>query len=123
MPKVIAIDGPAASGKTSTGYEFSKNIGFNFLDAGSIYRSGCIIIASMDLPINDDEGNARIYQGLNLHFENMPSGQQVFLSGINITNELNAPYINRIVSTVGSKPLVRKVVKDIQIAIETVHNF
>ena len=114
--KIITIDGPAASGKTSIGYKFSQSINFNFLDAGTVYRAGCVRLLDLGCPINDDVFNREVYKQVvqELQITNNIDGQLVNLGGKDITERLNIEETTRIVSQVGSKPLVRGVVRDLQ---------
>lgn len=114
--RIITIDGPAASGKTSIGYKFSRSINFNFLDAGTVYRAGCVRLLDLGCPIDDDAFNRDVYKQVvqEIQIINNVNGQSVILGGKDITERLNIEETTRIVSKVGSKPLVRGIVRDLQ---------
>ena len=80
--RIITIDGPAASGKTSIGYRFSQSINFNFLDAGTVYKAGCVRLLDLGCPIDDDAYNREVYKQViqELQIINNIDGQLVLLS-------------------------------------------
>ncbi|MBU1031419.1 (d)CMP kinase, partial [Patescibacteria group bacterium] len=50
---VITIDGPTSSGKNSVGLLLAQKLGYQFIDSGSIYRAGCILILRNNIPLDD----------------------------------------------------------------------
>ena len=55
LPKTIAIDGPAASGKSSIGQELALNLGYLFLDTGLMYRAVTWAALNQNIKITDEK--------------------------------------------------------------------
>ncbi len=55
IPLVIAIDGPAASGKSTVGHELAKRLGFLFFDTGAMYRAVTLAALRRQIPIDDEQ--------------------------------------------------------------------
>ncbi|MBI3887822.1 (d)CMP kinase, partial [Candidatus Microgenomates bacterium] len=52
---VITIDGPTSSGKNSVGFLLAQKLGYQYIDSGSIYRSGCIFILRKNISLENLE--------------------------------------------------------------------
>ena len=112
-PTVIAIDGPAASGKSTAGYMLARELGFLYLDTGSMYRAATLaaLIAGID-PDNEAAVSA-LSRDLDLQIKpasGAPDGRQytVLLDGDDVTWELRSPDVDAHVSVVSSFPRVRE---------------
>lgn len=60
--KVIAIDGPASSGKSTIEFLLAKKLGYQFVDAGSIYRTGCAYILEKGINVLDVPAPEEVFQ-------------------------------------------------------------
>ncbi|MFN2160918.1 MAG: (d)CMP kinase [Candidatus Promineifilaceae bacterium] len=112
-PTVIAIDGPAASGKSTAGYMLARELGFLYLDTGSMYRAATLaaLIAGID-PGNEAAVSA-LSRDLDLQIKpasGAADGRQytVLLDGDDVTWELRSPDVDAHVSVVSSFPRVRE---------------
>ncbi|MFN2139082.1 MAG: (d)CMP kinase [Candidatus Promineifilaceae bacterium] len=112
-PTVIAIDGPAASGKSTAGYMLARELGFLYLDTGSMYRAATLaaLIAGID-PDNEAAVSA-LSRDLDLQIKpasGAADGRQytVLLDGDDVTWELRSPDVDAHVSVVSSFPRVRE---------------
>jgi len=110
---VIAIDGPAASGKSTAGYMLARELGFLYLDTGSMYRAATLaaLIAGID-PGNEAAVSA-LSRDLDLQIKpasGAADGRQytVLLDGDDVTWELRSPDVDAHVSVVSSFPRVRE---------------
>jgi CMP/dCMP kinase len=104
----IAIDGPAGSGKTTTGRLLARRLGSRFLDTGIMYRAATRLahIRSFSL---DDEGAiiAGVEHGA-LEFIFDPAGDvRVMIDGVDETESMHTPAIDHDVSAVSALPLIR----------------
>lgn len=111
---VITIDGPSASGKSSVGYLFSREIGYAFVDSGSIYRAGCIKILKKGIPLDSSDKHCEIFRDLLIEFDNTGERQTILLDGFDVTEVLHEPGITSIVPIVGANLTVRSEVRSIQ---------
>ncbi len=110
---IIAIDGPAGSGKSTAAKNIAQKLGFTYLDTGAMYRA--ITYIALQKGIADDL-NAVIELAksitLDLKFENGVT--RVFVDGIEITNEIRNPEVNSKVSDISKIPEVRSEMVKIQ---------
>ncbi len=109
----ITIDGPAASGKTTVGYELAQAIGYVFLDTGVMYRA--VTLASLNAGIDPNDEAAVVKIAESLDFDIQPEvGHEdgrhytVMVNGIDATWELRNSDVNQNVSAVSSYPQVRE---------------
>jgi len=105
---VIAIDGPAASGKSSVARTLAKRLGFAYVNTGAMYRAVTWLAVSKDVPTNDP---VRIQQLL--HFTDFQCGladgvSTVRLDGIDPAPHLVDEAVNANVSAISSLPEVRR---------------
>lgn len=117
MPaRVIAIDGPAASGKSSTADAVARALGFIHLDSGALYR-GVTLVAIRHcaaVPGGPLDANALLraaeLRGLALHFDG--EGYAVYLNGEPADAPIRTPEVTALVSAVSALPEVREWVNE-----------
>lgn len=117
MPtRVIAIDGPAASGKSSTALAVARMLGFAHLDSGALYR-GVTLVAMRDCgaaagePLNPQViMRAADRRGLQLLFDG--TSFAVYLEGAPADAEIRTPEVTGLVSAVSALPEVREWVNE-----------
>lgn len=106
---IIAIDGPAGSGKSSTAKAVANKLGFRHLDSGAFYRA--ITLAALQRGIPPEQWHALDAAALNsLQVSAQPAGQGfVFrVAGEDVTNEIRSPEVNGLVSRMAAVPAVRE---------------
>ena len=103
--RVIAIDGPAGSGKSTVAKALASRLGLEYLDTGAMYRS--VAFAAMRRGIDPDEVDpvARVATDLDLRLE---ADGQVLVDGVDATVEIRGPEVTRAVSIVAANPGVRE---------------
>ena len=102
----IAIDGPAASGKTDTGKLLAKEIGISFLDTGLMYRAMTYYFINSKLDENDfDVINNDIFDDINIE---VFDSQNVFLNKIDISKMIFSDDVNNKVSQYAGIQSVRE---------------
>ena len=105
---IIAIDGPAGSGKSTIANLIAKRLGFDKLDTGAMYRTVAYICASSDIDLDDEKAVTACANELSITFETINGTQHVFADGSDVTREIRTPETDRIVSKVSAYPDVRK---------------
>ncbi len=101
---VIAIDGPAGSGKSTVGRRLATQLGLEYLDTGAMYRG--VTFAALRRGIDPSEGEvvARLATQVELSVE----GGTVVVDGVDATIEIRGPEVTRAVSLVASNAEVRR---------------
>lgn len=106
---VIAIDGPAASGKSTTAKLVARRLGYLHLDTGAMYRAITLQVLRQGLSADDGEKIADVARRVSVRLEKTGDGNRVLLDGEDVTEEIRSPRISRAVSAVSSHPEVRSV--------------
>ncbi len=101
--RVIAIDGPAGSGKSTVAKALAARLGLEYLDTGAMYRS--VTFAALRRGIDPAERDqvARIVADLELSV----TPEAVVVDGVDATIEIRGPEVSRAVSVVAANPDVR----------------
>ena len=100
---VIAIDGPAGSGKSTVARAVSTKLGMPYLDTGAMYRAVAFTAMRNGVDPDDAEVVARLAADMQLEV-----GGSVLVDGVDATIEIRSPEVTRAVSVVAINPEVRK---------------
>jgi len=100
---VIAIDGPAGSGKSTVARALAARLGFNHLDTGAMYRA--VAYAALDRAMDLEDGAALAAVARSLRIE---VGDQVMVDGVDATGAIRGPEVTAVVSAVAAHPEVRR---------------
>lgn len=108
MTFIVAIDGPAGSGKSSIGKAVALRLGFGRVDTGALYRA--VTWAAQERGITDERQTAALCDELSLRVED----DRLWLGDREITHEIRDPRISADVSRVAALPEVRSRLLDVQ---------
>ena len=108
---VIAIDGPAGSGKGTLAKELAKKLNIVNIDTGATYR--CVALKTLRNNILLDETNKIIDIAKNIQIDLLPNGI-VLMDKEDVTKEIRNKEVTEIVSQISSIPEVREIMVDIQ---------
>ncbi|OZJ03396.1 hypothetical protein BZG36_04008 [Bifiguratus adelaidae] len=106
-----AIDGGAASGKSSTARHVARRLGFGYIDTGSMFRAVTLQVLRQQVDPKDKDKVMRIAQATRLFY---PSMDRVALNGEDVTEAIRTPLVTRHTSSVASNPGVREVLARLQ---------
>jgi cytidylate kinase len=112
--RVIAIDGPAGSGKSTTAKLVAKELGFLYLDTGAMYRAMTLKALESDVDVNDEERLEKLTRDSLISFENKDGESRIWLDGKDVSEGIREPRVNRNVSFVSMHKKVRKVLVEKQ---------
>jgi len=105
--KIIAIDGPAGSGKSTTARLLASKIGYTFLDTGAMYRVVAWVALKKGLSVDDGKSLEMISRQVEISFEMDGEINRVFLFGKDLSDEIRTPEVTRAVSPVSVHAGVR----------------
>ncbi|HDS00464.1 MAG TPA: (d)CMP kinase [candidate division Zixibacteria bacterium] len=106
--KIIAIDGPAGSGKSTTARMVAKILGFTFLDTGAMYRAVTLFALEQKVPLLDAGALEQIASSIQIDFGENEDGQKVFADGRDITSDIRTAEVTDAVSEVSAHAGVRR---------------
>jgi CMP/dCMP kinase len=108
---IIAIDGPAASGKSTTAKLLAKKLGYIYLDSGAMYRACALAALEAGIEHNDSALLNLMLQNIDIRIEYSPDGNKVLLQDIDVTKRIREEDISRLSSDISTlKPVREKMV-------------
>jgi cytidylate kinase len=107
-PFVVAVDGPAGSGKSSVSKEVARRLGFGFLDTGAAYRALAWHAVACGVETDDAASVASCLSSFDYRIGTDPTGYAVHVGDIDVTTAIRDPDISAIVSRVARVPEVRR---------------
>ena len=105
---IIAIDGPAGSGKSTVAKRLAERLGFTYLDSGAMYRAFTWKACSAGIDFSDKEGLLKLLNETGIRIDCSANGSEVFVDGVNVTGEIRQPSITENIHHVSSLEFVRK---------------
>ena len=107
---IVAIDGPAGSGKSTVARGLAERLRFRYLDTGAMYRALTWLALEDGAELDDGQALGALALANAVAFE----GDRVLVRGEDVTEAIREPRIDRVVSTVARHPQVRAVMKERQ---------
>jgi len=104
---VIAIDGPAASGKSTTARLVAERLGYVHVDTGAMYRAVTLKVLRAGLSPEDRESIAALLTTTRVELRNMGGALRIFLDGVDVTGPIRTQEVTRAVSAVSRLREVR----------------
>jgi cytidylate kinase len=108
---IVAIDGPAGSGKSTVALALAQRLGFRHLDTGAMYRALTWLARTDGLDLEDGEALAELARGHPVSFS--PDGR-VEIDEEDVTDLIRTPEIDRLVPVVAKHAYVREVMRERQ---------
>ncbi len=105
---IIAIDGPAGSGKSTTAKRLAERLGFTYLDSGAMYRAFTWKVCRSDVDFSDEERLCKLLDETVIRIECSTDGSEVFVDGVNVTREIRHTSITENIHHVSSLDFVRE---------------
>jgi len=100
---VIAIDGPTASGKGTVAQRVALQLGFHYLDSGSLYRLAALAAERQGIDLTDENAVASVASSVAIRFD----GERVYLAGDDVSEAIRTESASQNASRVAALPAVR----------------
>jgi cytidylate kinase len=118
-PFLVAVDGPAGAGKSTTSRRLAARLGFAMVDTGAIYRTVALAASRAGIAFDDDDRLGRLLPEVRIRFEAPPAGaegggQRVFLGDEDVSQAIRTPPMSLGASAVSARPVVRAGLLDLQ---------
>ena len=111
---IIAIDGPAATGKSTSAKLVSQKLGFTYLDTGAMYRCVTLLVLRNNVEINNQDHLASLLKNFQLDIKKNGKDHLFLLDGENVSKDIRSSDVTDNVSAVSALPVVRKKLVSIQ---------
>jgi cytidylate kinase len=112
--QIVAIDGPAGAGKSTTAREVARVLGFAFLDTGAMYRAATWWAIEQGANLDDPQAIVSSTSRMNLEMEESPAGQRVRVNGTDVTDAIRTPEITRQIFKLDQNSQVRAQLVELQ---------
>ena len=114
MAFVVAIDGPAGSGKGTITKLVAKRLGFITVDTGAMYRCVALECINRNISCDDLAGIEKVLENIEIKFEKDEESQRVFLNGKDVSEAIRTPRVDDVVAKYSAIKIVREKVTPIQ---------
>jgi CMP/dCMP kinase len=108
--RVIAIDGPAASGKSSVARELARRLGFIYVNSGAVYRAITWYLLEKGINAEDSNRIAQTLESADITCCIRDSESRILVDNVDPADHLRDDRVNESVSRVSRLPLVRQIV-------------
>ncbi|WP_242214060.1 (d)CMP kinase [Bacillus cereus group sp. BfR-BA-01383] len=104
----IAIDGPAAAGKSTVAKVVAKKLSYVYIDTGAMYRTLTYAALEQRVDLENEEKLMEVLKNVNIEFQQGENTQLVFLNGQDVSEVIRTPEVTNRVSIVAKHRLVRE---------------
>ena len=111
----IAIDGPAGAGKSTIAKALAKELGYQYVDTGAIYRTVAYFLDLLGVSPKDVDGVERYIDELTINIEYDEEGKQhMLMNGMDVSDDIRTQDISQKASLVSAHAVVRDMLLDMQ---------
>ncbi|UCH11750.1 MAG: (d)CMP kinase [Fidelibacterota bacterium] len=119
---MVAIDGPAASGKSTTAKLVAQRLRFMHLDTGAMYRAVTLVCLESQLAPQESPQLTQLLADLDIQFKTTGADQCTLVDGRDVTMEIRSAEVTRQVSAFSALPEIRERLLDMQRRIGAAHD-
>jgi len=110
----IALDGPAASGKSTTAKLLAKKLDYIYIDTGAMYRAVALVVLESGMDLTDSAQSVKIAEQSEITLKLIEGNQHTFLNGEDVSDKIRTPQIDVAVSQIASNAHIRKIMVKLQ---------
>lgn len=114
MVKIICIDGPSGAGKGTAAIQVAKQLGWQYLDSGALYRLTALAASDANVDVQEVDKLTQIARHLDIAFQVQEQSVQVYLSGHDVSHQIRNEHIASLASQVAAISEVRAVLLERQ---------
>ena len=108
MGFIVAVDGPAGSGKGSITKMVAERLNLTAIDTGAMYRCVALVMLEQDVKIEETEKIAELLKNIKIEFVEDENGKKVFLNGKDVTLTIRTKEVTEYVSPISVLGIVRE---------------
>lgn len=105
--QIVAIDGPAGAGKSTTAKHVARILGFSFLDTGAMYRAATWWALDQGVDLDNPEALAANTAKMTLAIDETDAGQVVRVNGVDVSDAIRTPAITNLIYKLDQNSSVR----------------
>ncbi|HPC35682.1 MAG TPA: (d)CMP kinase [Candidatus Marinimicrobia bacterium] len=109
MGIIIAIDGPAGSGKSTTAKEVARRLNFTYVDTGAMYRAITLAVIRQNVSVEDHQSVIKIAEQADIRFNWVDGNLHTILNGEDVSTEIRSSQVAQLVSPVSAIGGVREI--------------
>ena len=106
---IIAIDGPAGSGKSTTAKRVAERLGLLYIDTGAMYRAATLKVLEEGVALDDEHAISELMDQINIDLQQVDGQLKVFLDGVDVSDAIRSPEVTRSIAPVCAMAHVREV--------------
>jgi len=106
---IIAIDGPAGSGKSTTARLVAQKLGYIYIDTGAMYRALTLKVIELGIDPNDESLITKIAENTKIELLYENGNLKVILDGKDVSEKIRSPEVTSLVSIVSAHPKLRDI--------------
>ncbi|MDA3813447.1 MAG: (d)CMP kinase [Candidatus Cloacimonetes bacterium] len=111
---VIAIDGPAASGKSTTAKQLARKLKYVYIDTGAMYRASGLCTLLQNVNLNDEAALKNMLDNISIKIEYAEDGNRVYLNDKNVSERIREADITKLSSQIAVIRIVREKMVELQ---------
>ncbi|NLN85143.1 MAG: (d)CMP kinase [Candidatus Cloacimonetes bacterium] len=111
---IIAIDGPAASGKSTTARLLARKLGYVYLDTGAMYRACALQLVRTGISLDNAPAIEAMLKDLDIRVETSGTENRILLGAEDVSQAIRANEISQLASGVSALPAVRHRMVELQ---------
>lgn len=104
---IVAIDGPAGTGKGTVAKLISERLDFIYIDTGAMYRCITLKMIRENISLDEEEKIKDLLERTKITFKNLDDKQHVYLDGEDVSDLIRKPNVNELVSPVSAIKIIR----------------
>lgn len=106
---IIAIDGPAGSGKSTTARLVAQKLGYIYIDTGAMYRALTLKVIELGIDPNDESSIIKVAENTKIELLYENGNLKVILDGKDVSEKIRSPEVTSLVSIVSAHPKLRDI--------------
>ncbi len=111
---VIAIDGPAASGKSTTAKQLAKKLKYIYIDSGAMYRACGLMSLKEDIELQDEKALSKMLDRIRIQIIYSENGNRIILNDEDVTERIREADITKLSSQIAVIGMVRSKMVELQ---------
>jgi len=111
---IIAIDGPAASGKSTTARLIANRLSLLYLDTGAMYRAVALFMCEHKIDIEDEVALAGGLKSIDISLKEVDGNNLIYLNNVDVSSKIREPHISKLSSQVAIIKVVRHKMVELQ---------